>query len=175
MILLFCVFTAVLALKQSFNGTLNFINYNILKLTYPIDTDNYYGVVNNISYTITSVKNNYNGMFAMSIPQLYNVIGANNITGLYTFCDVKCDFYYDYDCPPVWRNPTYFEFFSYGPTNLTYSIEIDYYTKELEFSKGNLIPISIITTSIGACILIAIIYYTYRTIQLRKKENYQIV
>lgn len=160
MLVLFLLTALSFADKQIFNGTLSFHDACTVKLTYPFEG---YGIVDNITYNV-SVQNNYNNMVVLRMPRLYNIVGANNLTAIVTRENITCE----YVCPRGWTTTTmsYVDFYSYGPSNITYWIEVNYDIKTFS-TEIALIPIYVLGGFMGLGLILVVVFCLYR----RHKAN----
>ena len=144
----------VITNQQIYNGSLNFNDHTIIILKYPFTNTGFgsdYGLVNNITYNV-SVENNYQNMLVIKFPRFNNIVGANNLYGTLNHTGLTCDFV----CSRGWTTSTmfYVDFYSYGPTNLTYLITVNY---NVEAGTESFQPIFLIFGMMGALLLVFII------------------
>lgn len=149
-----------LADKKVFNGTLQFVDRSVIDLVYPTS-----GFVNNVTYNVTN-QNNYNGMLVIKMPRHLNIVGANEITGIFSHDNLTCD----YVCARGWLTTTmsYVEFDSFGPSNVTYWIEVDYDVDSI--TEVSMIPLYVIG---GLVLLMGLVVLATCVYIRRKEKSYQ--
>ena len=103
-------------------------------------------------------------MIVMKMPRLYSIVGADNVSGFITSKNVTCE----YVCPRGWltSSMSYVDFYSYGPSKVTYWIEVDY---DIRASPERvLIPIYVLGGLVGLIGIIIIIFCLYRRYKIRR-------
>lgn len=163
-IIFYMLIIAVIADKQIFNDTVEFMNMKIIGLNITN-----YGLVNNITYNV-KITNKYNGMIILKFPRFWNIIGANEISGVLDHRNLTCEFV----CSRGWTTSglNYVEFDSYNVSKVSYWIEVDY--NRIDDGLLGIDPAVIVMIIIGIVIILITAVYIgcYIKRSCNKKVSY---